>query len=444
MTPTRAFLAVLAVYVALGLAYIDVTPYRTSGYLPFQTEGLQKDIGAPDEWQHTNYIRYLVEHRNFPVFNDPKQDFYDHYQSHQPPAYYLLAAPLQAISGGKIQTEKWVLRSFSLLLGCFVLFCIFRGVSAYTDNEWVGALAAAFVGLLPMFLALTTAVSNDVALYLVVCAAMWRMGAALRDGWTFGNSIGLGFIVGIGILTKTSALVVLPVATTAMIAFRGSRANWRHVLAMLLAAAVVSAPWLLRNQHLYGDPVGYRVFQETFKTMPAETLIETNGLWGYWYEAVALRAIWSWWGIFSYFQITIQPIAIYDILTVLFGLTALGLLVRKWQDASAGEKRMHILNLALFGCVLFVFVRFNSVYYQAQARYLYPAIFAVASAFAFGAFSWATRIPSERQSEANRRMWWVALPMLIALIAVNLYALLNILPTGFELLQINPESFNGN
>lgn len=444
MTPARTFLAILAVYIAFGLAYIDVTPYRTPGYLPFQTVGLQKDIGAPDEWQHTNYIRFLVEKRRFPVFNDPQLDFYDHYQSHQPPAYYLLAAPIQAIAGGSVEVEKWALRSFSLLLGCFVLLCTYRGVSAFTDNEWVGALASGFVSLLPMFLALSTAVSNDIALYLIICAAMWRMGAALRDGWSNGSSVGLGLIVGIGLLTKTSSIVVLPVALLAMLAFRGNRASYKQVLAMLLTAAVVSAPWLIRNHQLYGDPIAYKIFQEAFKTMPAETLIEANGLWGYWYEAVALRAIWSWWGIFSYFQITVQPIAIYDFLTVLFGLTVLGLLFRNWKSSSIGERRMHILSLSLIGCVIIVFIRFNSVYYQAQARYLYTAVFAVASAFALGAFSWATRFDAERSSQINRRMWWVALPMLAALFAVNLYVLINILPASFELLQMNPESFDAH
>ncbi len=440
MNPGRALLAVLSIYVLLAIAYIDVTPYRTAGYLPFQTEGIQKDIGAPDEWQHTNYVRYIVAERDFPQFGDSTRDFYDHYQSHQPPAYYLLCAPLAALTAGNEEAEKWALRLVNVLLGALLLLCVFKGVIAFTDNPWAGALASAFAGLLPMFIALSSAVTNDVALYLVITATMWRIGSSLRDGWTLSSAAGLGLLLGVGVLTKSGALVVWPVALVGLIAFRGSRATWIQCTVAISIAVAAALPWLLRNHALYGDILGYRIFQETFKTLPADTLIERMGTFGYWYEAVGLRALWSWWGIFGYFQITLHPLAIYDTLTVLFLLTIAGHLARKWRAVSQGELRMHLLNGILIAAVVATFVRFNTVYYQAQARYLYPALFAVAGGFACGALGWSERFTQKSGQSRGRLIWLVSAPLLVALLLVNLYAVFGALPSGFELLQRSPDT----
>ena len=86
---------------------------------------------APDEPAHYNYIRGVVETGRLPVLQtgDYDQSYLSQitsrgfpvdmaldtlrYEGHQPPLYYLLAAPIFILSGGSILA----LRLFSLFLG---------------------------------------------------------------------------------------------------------------------------------------------------------------------------------------------------------------------------------------------------------------------------------------------------------------------------------------
>src|SRR5947209_19104651 len=68
---------IVAGYLGLALAYNLVTPFTK----------------MPDEGPHADYIRYLVARRRFPVLgSEPGLT----YEAHQPPLYYLIAAPVCA------------------------------------------------------------------------------------------------------------------------------------------------------------------------------------------------------------------------------------------------------------------------------------------------------------------------------------------------------------
>src|SRR6185295_4224512 len=92
-------LAVVAVlFVACCVAFNSVTPYRKPGFLLHQrnpTDGRPvpvPDVGAPDERQHANYVKSLLDGKGFPVLKPGDPNLYESYQAHQPPLYYALAS----------------------------------------------------------------------------------------------------------------------------------------------------------------------------------------------------------------------------------------------------------------------------------------------------------------------------------------------------------------
>jgi 4-amino-4-deoxy-L-arabinose transferase-like glycosyltransferase len=423
LTSARLLLSIIAAYVTLAIGYIDSTPYRTSGYLPFQTEGRQKDIGAPDEWQHTNYVRFLVEERRFPVFGDAGYEFFDHYQAHQPPMYYLLCAPVAAVVGhANEDAEKWGLRLVNVALGALMVLAVHFTLLKFTGNSAVAICAAALLSMLPMFLALSTAVTNDVLLYLLMVLGVGQCAAGLKDGWTARRCCLLGVILGAAVLTKSTGLFLVPVAFFAMLWWKDGRASAGGIALAAGVALAICGPWLARNVSLYGDPLAMRAFQDAFHTLPASTIIERDGAVRYWVEAVGYRAIWSFWGIFGYFQISF-PVWVYWSLTGVAGGLGIGWLA-SLRTASSFERKMHWLNLVLLSAVVIAFVKFNAVYYQAQARYLYPAALPIVSALAIGA-----------AHLTGRRPWIIIAPLLAALFAANLFAIIDLLPTSFYLLE---------
>jgi 4-amino-4-deoxy-L-arabinose transferase-like glycosyltransferase len=132
---TLILLALLIVFLAIGAAFAISTPQWQ----------------APDEPAHYNYIKYIVEHGTLPVleagdYSQPLAN-YAHAaeypnavdrslpRSYSPPLYYLLAAPVYAVS------EGWLvaIRLLSVVLGgalVVVAYLIGASVPDVCPSRW--------------------------------------------------------------------------------------------------------------------------------------------------------------------------------------------------------------------------------------------------------------------------------------------------------------------
>jgi 4-amino-4-deoxy-L-arabinose transferase-like glycosyltransferase len=426
---SKAMAVVLAVYALLSMAYISVTPFRTEGRLLSRMEdaGVQKDIGAPDERQHTNYIRHMVQQKSFPVFDPKSPDLYEMYQSHQPPLYYLIAAPFEATFGGEETSEMWGLRAVNLVLGGLVVWGIFVGMRRLTGKPEVGVAAAAITAFLPMFLALSAAVSNDMALFLVGVWVMNVIALGWEKGWSTKYCALLGVALGLGVLTKTTAVVLFPVALFGLYAKKESRPALRGAIASLAIAVLIALPWLVRNQSLYGDPLAIGAFQQaSVGNLEASTAIErAGGLLSYWFSFVFPVAIEGFWGAFGYFDVFFSESIYWG-----FHVAAMVLLAGfLWSLGDREQRRTNALLGLMLAMVLAAFVSYNLNYFQAQGRYLYPAIFAMAGILAMGLRKLAT---------TERKTLYATTAIAVALIAVNIYATFYLLPAAFEVMRRVP------
>ena len=426
----RTILGVLVLlHVLLAAWYGSNTPYRTPGRLFINGKAAIEDVGAPDERQHANYVARLAEGKGFPVFDFQNPDP-EGIEYHQPPLYYGLAAGyarIVGLSGDMIRSpEGRSLRWLGLLFGASgVVGAYVLGAKGYGRRD-VGLVAGAFFALLPMNVALSGAVSNDPPLIALFVWTIALASVGVRTGWTIRLALACGTLVGLAILTKTTGLALFPVLGLAAWMRRPSLGQ---VAAVILPAILLPLPWLVRNNSLYGDPFALRAFSLAFThTAQASTFIDGMGfgLGGYLVHWLGWWTARSFIGVFGYADIWLNetgqpyagPNALYRLLLALLFVAFVGWLLRL-REAEPTERRVHVLGVFATFIVTLLFLRFGLQYFQAQGRYLFPALGPIAAGVAWGAL---------RLSQGN---WRIALAaVVLPLLAVAVLAG-SILPAEF-------------
>jgi 4-amino-4-deoxy-L-arabinose transferase-like glycosyltransferase len=419
----RSLLAALAaLHIVLAIAYATVTPYRTPGYLSmFKTNPWKQvaDIGAPDERAHVNYVLNILHGDGLPVYKimipdpahpglsvrNPKLE--EMYEDHQAPLFYLLDAGfgkmvgLDAISATD-RSQGVRLRYLNALFGAGTVLGVYFLALWGLMRRDVALLASGITALLPMNLALSGAVSNDPLLFCICSWALAVCALGINRGWNSKRYLALGALVGLGLLTKTTALALIPLV---ILAFLLKRPSAKGAVACAVLAVVIVLPWFVRNQQLYGDPIGLRSFQELFAG-ELSTRDFISGVSGtpanHWFNYVGWFTARSFFGVFGYMDIFLNergvaytgpatdfgpaaPNTIYRLLLALTAVAAIGFLASLSKPESRADRRTHVLNGAFLALITALFVRYNISFFQGQARYFYPAIGPIAIGLAIGA-----------------------------------------------------------
>lgn len=444
----------LLVFVTLCGLFNKSTPYREPGLMVFQykfDENGQRipnvipDIGAPDERQHANYISHLKSGQGFPVLVPGSPDLFETYQAHQPPLYYLLATGWSAVTGADPEDADagFRLRFLNSLIGIGTILGIYFAAFWGLGRQDVALAASAFAALLPMNIALHSAISNDPLLY---CICTWVLALAikgLQQGWHFKMAIGIGVLIGLGMLTKTTALVLFPtVITTLYLSHKKHQApakpNAMVWTACLVLPLIVAAPWLVRNMNLYGDPLAMSVFKDAFPGSPqASSFIELFGSSGYWMGMVLWWTARSLVGVFGYMDIFMfetlggeKSGTLYVAILFLLGAVALfgQIGFKKFKDEAEDQSLpqpggFQIVSLVLLVFTILLFIRFNMQYFQGQARYLFPAL----ASFAFLVGMGAVRLFGNSSKNA-----WIGVGIFMLLLD---FASFSAITNGFEMRQ---------
>lgn len=415
---------VLVAYLALGTLYATATPAWQ----------------VPDEPAHYNYVKYVAEQGRLPELRpgDYPAEYLEEikgrrfppsmsiapirYESHQPPLYYALAATVYRLglgvlgSGATDRELVVVLRLFSLLIGAITLLVAYRIVRrVYAKEPGLALGTAAFMAFLPMHLAMSAGVNNDSLAELMVALVAWRLvtiGGSRPAGrwsglWSWRNTVGLGVLLGVALLTKMQSYVAVGLALLALgwdaLATRrlGAGISWSKALAraaaMLGVALAVVLPWLARNMLLYGaaDPLGMvRHDQVAGGQLTTYQFLAEHGaarLAG----DLFMTTFHSFWGQFGWMGVP-MPQRVYAVLGVVSALAMAGLAVYLWglrgqagQDAPPTrmpvEDRRGMALLAAWAlATTLVFLWYNTKYVQHQGRYLFPALAPWGLAFTLG------------------------------------------------------------
>ena len=403
-TPTLAqrhfwLAAIILAYLAIASLYALYTP----------------SWQVPDEPAHYNYIRFIAEARRLPVLqaNDYDQAYLDtikarhfppdlpidpiRYESYQPPLYYLLATPIYWLSGGALVP----LRLFSVVLGALLLLltnAVAQIVFPNRDDLALGATA--FVAFLPQHVAMMAGANNDALAEVLIAAALLLLvryvgTTETGQGTQNGQLVILGICIGLGLLTKGSAYILLPLAAVAIF-WRWWRASpvlvqpsWgrlaRSTAAVFAPALVLGLPLWMRNMALYGlgDLLGKRWHDTVVVNQPrtADWLAQM-GLPAL-LRAFVQTTFRSFWGQFGWMGVLMDE-RIYLALGILSAAIGLGV-IAALPRAGRGDTRLPVALLSFsFLLTLSLYVWYNLTLVQHQGRYLFPALVPISCAFAGG------------------------------------------------------------
>ncbi len=201
------------------------------------------------------------------------------------------------------------------------------------------------------------------------------------------NAVFIGALTGLSILTKSSALALIPALILALIfLLKNRQVSVKFVSISVCLALLFALPLWLRNMQVYGDPLALKAFKDSFGgSAQASTFINGVGAFSYWTDWVL------WWtsrsaiGVGGYMDIFMPQNFYFGAIGLISLLPILGLVNRAAvKEITPDEKQIQGQLKWTFGVFVFtvlaLFISFNSTYFQAQARYLLPA-FAIFAAW---------------------------------------------------------------
>jgi len=413
----------LTVYLALAVVYGAVVPLWE----------------APDEPEHLEYVRHLVQRRALPAEPLRSVQIEPNDESGQAPLYYALVAvatrrldfagldlvqrnPYQKWQGHPARLAMleptrdagWPwrgaalaahrARAVSALFGALAVLCVYAtAVLLRKSGGPSPLLAAGLLALNPAFLFSSGTVSNDSAVAAtgaaVVLIAVWTMTRPVCAGvpWVFGAAIGLA------LLAKANAALLAPFAVAALIASASSRRDAVVRIAKATSSCVLVAGWWFAwNLVEFGTPV--RKEAERLLS-PSASLFE-----GLSPELLRIR-LWSiyrsTWGLFGWANVEMAHWA-YLAFGLASALALAGLVLRARSERWWRPNResivwpwLSLLVAAAYGTVLGRGIITAGIGTD-HARFTYPAVAASALLFAAGV-EWLA---------GRARLRWLPLPVL--------------------------------
>jgi 4-amino-4-deoxy-L-arabinose transferase-like glycosyltransferase len=407
--PRRWVVAILLAYLLLATNFALSTP-------PWQ---------APDEPAHFNYVAHLATYAEFPVLQmgDYNQALLDllqgtgfqidsliqqvRYESYQPPLFYLAATPIYWATGGSL----WALRLFNVLLGAGVIAIVYRSLElVFPGKALITVSATAFVALLPMHVAVSAAVNNDVLAELLVVGSLLVLLTWMRAHFypkapaeeqppSRRPLLWLGVLLGLGLLTKVYAYALLPICLVTIVAVEMRRAGspfWQGVRTALWVAApalLLGLPWWVRNWLVYGpwDILGTAWHDQVVVGQPRTLEWIASQGWDQYLERALTVTFRSFWGVFGWLGVFMDE-RIYTALLLFSGVIFLGVLwalvrlISGGPDMDMDDFQLWVLGLfALMVLAVFAsYVWYNLKFVQHQGRYFFWGLLPLSTFVALG------------------------------------------------------------
>ena len=182
-------------------------------------------------------------------FIEPYKWMFDHHASPSaghPPLY---PAALSVVSwlGGESELSH---RALGLLVAPVTIVLVGL-LGRRAGGERVGLLAAGLCAVYPVMVMVDGALMSE-SLYGALIAAVLLAAYAVLDRPTAGRALGLGALIGLAALTRSEALLFVPLLGF-VLAWRARR--WPVAVAVTAGFAVVLAPWAIRNTIAFDRPV---------------------------------------------------------------------------------------------------------------------------------------------------------------------------------------------
>src|SRR5574341_1973436 len=396
----RSLIVLLAAFFVLAIFYSLIIPI----------------FEGPDEDDHFRFVKFIADHRALPVqLFEPGGGEAGH-QGWQPPLYYSLAAALIApVDTSDFTQHLWRNEAATLVgdpaccgrniyyhtdsenfpftrttlavhlaRGLSIAFGLLTIIATYTlakifflDQPELPLAAAAVVAFNPSFLFASALVSNDAPLAAFSSLVLLILIKLLRGQLApnLKSFTWLGILNGFTVLTKATALGLIPLSMGALAILAWRRRDWRTAilgnLIMLTPFVLISGWWFARNRLLYGDPLALRLIVESalFRRSGPLTLLE--------FFQISLPQMWqTFWGGPTPSDFSPALLALLAAATV---LAVIGVIIFILRHPSLDTRLSLACLAAWLGLILVLQIQFIRITIGAdQGRYLFPAISAVA------------------------------------------------------------------
>ena len=368
------------------------------------------------------------------------------YTGNHPPLFYLLMVPVfKAVQGLDIDTQIYFFRLATIPFGMVtVLLAYLTTRTIFPRDRFLAMTVPAFVAFQPQIAYESAMLNNDILAIMFTSAVIWMIAVGLRKRFPLWNCLWMGLLLGLAIISKSTAVAVIPLIAFAMVIGLGWRSIREWLPKGLLTAgvaALVGLPWFIFMITTYGDPTA---------------LNRVSALQGWWnYGGGEGRSIWSmlsdktffwerWdetWGAFGWrlIQLDTNSSTLLQVLLWITLIATVGLAIyairflrlQRWMTAEEergrdpGEIRLHadetlalnpwqvtaVLTMGA-ACVIgyYSILQFGTTFSLTQARYFFPMIVPGALLFMLGVRSWFPR----------RWLSWVGAATFLGLVLLNL------------------------
>ena len=159
-----------------------------------------------------------------------------------PPLYSILLSPVALLGGVHLLPQRLV----GVLLGSVNVGLIGVLGRRTSGSERAGLIASGIAAIYPPFVTADGSIMSE-PLYVFLLLVALLLASQLVQRPTVRRAGALGAVIGLGVLTRTEALFLLP--------FLAWPAVWkggiRPLLAVTAAAALVVSPWVIRNEVVF-------------------------------------------------------------------------------------------------------------------------------------------------------------------------------------------------
>ncbi len=363
---------------------------------------------APDESGHFAYIKHLRSERTLPI-----QGQHASGEAHQPPLYYVVAAIFSVPSDVTSSVGKWrrnpnfmwnasggndvninilgtaqtipfqgqslalhLARLASVAMGAGTVYLVIRiGHYIFPERPEIGLLAGGLIALTPQFLFISGVLNNDNLLILCTTGTIWQTLQAINKPKQYRQWVFVGLWLSAAVMTKLTSVAIVALVGIMIFYVSWERRSWK----ILIRAAMITGGllllltgwWFLRNQVLYGDPLGNTVYEQLFAAN-----VRLGSL--HWRDIRELVVVQfrSFWAVFGWMNI-LGPSWYYVGIYTVLALAVLGWVRAAVKRPFSPSQRQALIWLVLAMIlqeivILYVITRCNASCYQ--GRYLMPAI----------------------------------------------------------------------
>lgn len=426
-------------------------------YYLWTSSALPLDAG-PDFRANNDAAEFIFKHHRLAVL--PEDEDLLHFTAHggtrmlRPPLNYIVSAAVATVYPTDSYRERFLaFRKGSSLLGALTVVVSFYALSVFFGSYLVALLGSALIGLLPQFAFIASYNNDDSGAILSATLAFASMMVIHKRGLNLRRAVFVGLAVGLVILSKFTAWLVLPFALGLVLWVTLTTlrpAQWtRYGVVALVAVLIGGGWWILFNMYHYGlnDPLANkigmvmggkhrRLAQELGHGFAAEGIgfyaLVIGNYGNYLVETAKstvgnldwLRLKMGWLQYGAYFSVFIVAMGYFFYRVVEYCAALARGPAGAWRD------QRFLLEALLFGAIAFQFFMYtwtnihNDI--QIQGKYLLPVFMPVLLLFLLAArrlaaFAWQrlARRHADRIEITRQRYRTVSLAVMIVLVGVT-------------------------